>query len=1133
MKCSPISLLAAASLLVACGSGPKNGTPSARSDRAASNGPSAATRPLSWPVKDLEPVPNASSLPTWLTPVGSSVFFTAFVGNSWTKDLWKTDGTSSGTVRVKDLGEGSSDPAQLTAVGSTLFFTYATDSTGTELWRSDGTAPGTFLVRDIWPGSASSNPSSLTAVGNTLYFLATDTGTSLQLWKSDGTTGGTVLVAGNLPYVFRAIALGDALLFVAAGPEGAELWRSDGTAQGTGLLKDICPGPQGSMPDQLTRVGDKVFFTADDGAAGVELWVTDGTASGTVMVADLEPGAGSSTLQELTAVGPTLFLARTAAGTGSELWKSDGTAQGTVLVMDIYPGTTGSSPHSLTAVGTRLFFAATTGASGTELWTSDGTGPGTTLVKDLAPGSASTYPYRLEAAGGLLFFVGTSGGRQQLFRSDGTSAGTFLVGNIGSNPGFDQLVSLGGLLLFVADDGIVGAEVWSSDGTPAGTRLVRDLGPGGGTFIPDLAVSGQRTYFPARDLVTGWEPWSTDGTAAGSVLLKDILPGDNYFLPPEDFTDVGGTMFFQHFDGTGQQGTALWKSDGTPAGTQRVKDLSAGYGYSSISETASLGSDLIFIYSRYSVGTELWRSDGTEAGTVQFVDINPSGGDGLSGLFKVGDVIFFAATDGATGVELWRTDGTAAGTRMVKDIFAGASGSSPQPLAAAGGVLYFFADDGTHGRELWKSDGTAAGTVLVKDIRAGVAGSRPSIATAAVLGTNLLFAADDGVNGVELWKSDGTPEGTVLVKDIAPGSLSSVGFPLVVSGSLAYFIAWNDPEGGRELWKTDGTPGGTMRVKDIRPGPEPGTYSYYGFGGRTMVALPHGLLAFAGVDDVIGTEPWITDGTEAGTVPLVDIAPGYADSDPVNFVVMGERLLFIADDGFMGRSVWAVDLQVFRDRAPPVPTCPPDQVAEATSGQGAPVSYPPATATDDTSAPGAITIGYSSPSGSLFALGANQVSVTATDEVGKSAGCSFTVSVRDTVAPAVTCPADVEAISPGGQAVSVSYPPASATDAVTSAPAITYSVTSGSDFALGSTAVEVTAGDGAGNTATCVFHVTVRAAPADTDGGVPDGGTADGGTEVPGPGGSCGCSGGLRLVPAGALLMGLLRRKGRASGQPG
>jgi len=130
------------------------------------------------------------------------------------------------------------------------------------------------------------------------------------------------------------------------------------------------------------------------------------------------------------------------------------------------------------------------------------------------------------------------------------------------------------------------------------------------------------------------------------------------------------------------------------------------------------------------------------------------------------------------------------------------------------------------------------------------------------------------------------------------------------------------------------------------------------------------------------------------------------------------------------------------------------------------VSYPPATATDDMTAPGAITIEYSSPSGSLFALGANQVSVTATDEVGKSTSCSFTVSVQDTVAPAVTCPADVEATSPGGQAVSVSYPPASATDAVTSAPAIT---------------------------ATCLFHVTVQAAPAGTDGGT-DGGVTDGGS---------------------------------------
>ena len=54
---------------------------------------------------------------------------------------------------------------------------------------------------------------------------------------------------------------------------------------------EIRPGDQGSWPRQLTRAGEQVFFTANDGRCGEELWVTDGTLEGTRLVKDiLVPG---------------------------------------------------------------------------------------------------------------------------------------------------------------------------------------------------------------------------------------------------------------------------------------------------------------------------------------------------------------------------------------------------------------------------------------------------------------------------------------------------------------------------------------------------------------------------------------------------------------------------------------------------------------------------------------------------------------------------------------------------------------------------------------------------------------------------------------------------------------------------
>ena len=57
-------------------------------------------------------------------------------------------------VRDINPGAGSSNPGEL--VAGSLFFTTDDGTSGVELWKSDGTASGTKLVKDIFPGPASS-----------------------------------------------------------------------------------------------------------------------------------------------------------------------------------------------------------------------------------------------------------------------------------------------------------------------------------------------------------------------------------------------------------------------------------------------------------------------------------------------------------------------------------------------------------------------------------------------------------------------------------------------------------------------------------------------------------------------------------------------------------------------------------------------------------------------------------------------------------------------------------------------------------------------------------------------------------------------------------------------------------------
>src|SRR5262249_42297223 len=125
----------------------------------------------------------------------------------------------------------------------------------------------------------------------------------------------------------------------------------------------------------------------------------------------------------------------------------------------------------------------------------------------------------------------------------------------------------------------------------------------------------------------------------------------------------------------------------------------------------------------------LWRSDGTAAGTDQLKAFAGPDEASASNLRPCGTVMFLSGDDGVVGLELWKTTGTSAGTSRVKDINPGPTGSHLELFTCLAGRLVFTANDGTTGTELWRSDGTSATTDRVKDINPLGASSSPTLLT--------------------------------------------------------------------------------------------------------------------------------------------------------------------------------------------------------------------------------------------------------------------------------------------------------------------------------------------------------------------------------------------------------------------
>jgi trimeric autotransporter adhesin len=767
-----------------------------------------------------------------LTLVNDQLYFTStetiLEGGEGFLEIWKSNGTKAGTTLIKDKLDTWSKVTSFEGSlnGLFLFESQATDSPNyTKMWRSDGTPEGTYPLTPNLQGSGSGSNgfggssseifSQHIIHDNNLYFVARGTifgsDQSVGIMKTDGTVENTVPV-GKVHDGYMINHGGVAELngklyfsFFEYRKNRLFIWETDGTATGMNKVYDKT-AEQYFGPSNLIVDDNKLLFTsAGSSGAGTSLVSFDPKSKEVAPVTQLETlttkpyelFGGILNSNKLFSIKPGLiYLA---------LNKPNVTNAKDYFVINIPTASKVNAPALFYATNFYLFngqqyFAGYKSDSGVELWSTGETLGNFKLVKNINKGRTGIYSREVVTLGDNIIFdtheVKAAKGRE-LWQFNISSQTASVLSDI--NPGSPssdpiQLVKFKDKIYFIAIQNTTGREMWSTDGTDAGTVRLTDYPNSVWSMFPDLLTNqgDQNLYFAAyNEQENRSYLMKTDGATITTV--KDV--GVNIYNSPlfiKEIVAAPDKVFFA----TEFEGDDLWVSNGTGAGTQKLKDLcniknmtySNGSAYFIANEDGDCKGEI-----------KLWKSDGTVSGTKAIFEPGAMPFTNIRSLYSYNNALYFVAYTEGSGSEIWKTDGTAAGTAILKEIGPGAlSGIGSSNFTVFNDKLYFAADDGVHGTELWQTDGTTGNTFMVADIAAGSIPSMPKSLTP--VGNKLYLNATTIETGSELWVTEGAD--VSLAAEMVPGSNHSDPTNIILVNDKVYFMA-NTLSAGRQLWMSN------------------------------------------------------------------------------------------------------------------------------------------------------------------------------------------------------------------------------------------------------------------------------------------------------------------------------------------
>lgn len=813
-----------------------------------------------------------SSTPDKFFSFNGSIYFLASE-KSTGREIWKTDGTTAGTVLVSDINPGAADLTFVDFIeaNNTLYFIADDGVRGKQFWTTDGTKSGTKMLTT----NLTQDLISPVACNGSIYFISRDEALTLTLWKFDGTSNPTIVKSGivnNTTANIMTSKLGMVFLLVSSAYPKYTLWRSDGTEAGTFPIEESVYRPK----DAFVEYHGALYFvarTSNVGVPGFGLMKTDGTVAGTGYFAnDLVYGQANLIAITGTVHNDKMYFQSFERDVSLDVIESDGTLANTQVVHHE------SEPHlwpsHLLSADDGLYFLGSDANDYTVLKRL--TPSGVTSIRELKqntqlPSDSDFLDIYSLADGkiGLTFFESATY-RFSLWQSDGTSNGTKEVVKMYTSD-FEDIPSytlMNGTVYFpgVAD---YQCELWKSNGSA--TSLVSDINSGnyGLQIQSDLVkLSDDVAVMSVYSLVTGTELWKTDASSSGTKIIEELSTVHNG-LDLREFHTIGNKVYFF---GDGEEGGAeVYVSDGTAEGTYKLASWN-GTSMRPIS-MCPVSDDVLILFTADMTNTQMWllNTDGTRENLGNLPD---DASITISNIQVLGNEVYFVS-DSYQGI-LFRTDLTLAGTTKIM------TADRIGELAIAGDRLFFVALDNSSEKVFTiKNDWSSA--VEVKTTTEDFF----TVTKLTPFGDKVVFVYNDATSGLEPWITDGTAENTALLADVNKGQGSSVNYfsSFIQYDGFLYFAGFNE-ESGNELWKTDGSSEGTTLVKDLALG-------QIDSNPKNLTVLGDHLY-FSAYTEGTGMEAWQSDGTQDGTVLFADIAPGTPSSSPDHFAKVNGFVVFSA-----------------------------------------------------------------------------------------------------------------------------------------------------------------------------------------------------------------------------------------------